>query len=284
MTKLEKKMIGWAQKHMLLLAALFLTALAFFIRRQNIWFYGTDYSYYFDMHRGNIQSMSYWLIVRLLGYVAYSPLHGVKWLAGLSDIGVAFFATWFLYKYVEKLPLLFAYAACLFAPVIYLGGCVFARIDSLAALFLMVGACLIQNKKHYPAMVLMGIGIAIQPIFALPVVIGYVICGREKKGFHRYLWIGAVAIALVIEVVCSIALQEAWWRGILSFFQWLMYHPYTGDVYAGAGEWLWQVFLMSGYGLSLGSILAAFCKKIPFVPVILLQFIICICYGVVQGW
>ena len=103
MTKLEKKMIGWAQKHMLLLAALFLTALAFFIRRQNIWFYGTDYFYYFDMRRGNIQSMSYWLIVRLLGYVAYSPLHGVKWLAGLSDIGVAFFATWFLYKYVACL-------------------------------------------------------------------------------------------------------------------------------------------------------------------------------------
>lgn len=284
MTKLEKKLIDWAQKHMLLLAALFLTALAFFIRRQNIWFYGTDYSYYFDMHRGNIQSMSYWLIVRLLGYVAYSPLHGVKWLAGISDIGVAFFAVVFLRKYMEKLPLLLVYAACLFSPVIYLSGCVLARIDSLAALSLMAGACLIQQNKHYPAMVLMGIGMAIQPIFALPVVVGYVVCGREKQESHRYLWIGAMVIALVIEVVCSIALQEKWWRGILSFFQWLMYHPYTGDAYASAGEWLWQVLLMSGYGLALGSILAAFRKKIPFVGAILLQFIICICYGVVQGW
>lgn len=284
MTRLEKKLIVWAQKHMLLLAALFLTALALFIRRQNIWFYGTDYLPYFDMHEGNIQSMSYWLIVRLLGYVAYSPLHGVKWLAGISDIAVAVLCVLLLRKHMKKLPLLLVYGACLFSPVIYLSGCVFARIDSVAAVFLMAATCLIQRNKYYPAMVLMGIGMAIQPVFVIPAVIGYMILEKEKREPHSYLWMGAVAAALAIEIVCSVALQEKWWRGCLSFFRWMMYHPYTGEAYETAGEWLWQVLLISGYGLSLGSIPAAFCKKLSFVMAILLQFVICICYGVVQGW
>ncbi len=284
MIKFEKKLIDWAEKHMLLLAALFLTALAILIRRQNIWFYGTDYLPYFDMHQGNIQSMSYWLIVRLLGYVAYSPLHGVKWLAGLSDIVVAVFCVLLLRKYMEKLPLLFAYAACLFAPVIYLSGCVLARVDSVAALFLLAGACLLQRQKYFPAIILMGVGMAIQPVFAIPAIVAYRIYEKKDKSGRRYLWLGAVGIAVLIEIVCSVFLRENWWLGVMSFFRWMMYHPYTGEVYQNAGEWLWQVLLMSGYGLAFGSIWAAFRRKIPFIAAVLVQFVVCICYGVVQGW
>ena len=89
MIKWESKLIGFLEKHMLLLAALLLSGIAFLMRRQNIWFYTEDYAYYFDMHPQNIQSALYFILMRMTGYVFDIPLHGIKWLAGLADFAVA---------------------------------------------------------------------------------------------------------------------------------------------------------------------------------------------------
>lgn len=299
MLKIEKKLIAFAEKNIFVLSVLLLTAIAFLMRRWGIWYHSQDYIHYFDMHEGNIQSAFYWLVVRLMGYGFKLPIHGIKWLAGIADFMVAILVV-LLCKEVEwkccnthhKMKLLFLYAGCLFAPVVYLRGCIWAQVDSVAAAFLLGALYLWQgrfHKKNTPmfmvaAVILVGLGIAMYPI-AMAAVLVYLFSGKrlyERKNIVALLLIGLVAF--VWSGICGMLLSQGWAVGVQSLLRWMTCHPYTGEFYTCAAEWLWQMFLLCGYGLALYSGVAAFRKKLPYAFAVAVQLVVAICYGGMLGW
>ena len=117
MPGIERKILTFVEKHLLLIGALFSSALALYLRKIAVWWYYGAASFYFDMHPNHIQTTFYDLVVRLLQYLPALPLHSVKWLAGLSDFGVAGLLVLALGKEASGLKRLAFYLACLYSPI-----------------------------------------------------------------------------------------------------------------------------------------------------------------------
>ena len=299
MIKWEKKLIEYLEKHMLLLAALFISALALYLRRQNIWYYTNDYIYYFDMHENHIQTPFYYLLVTLAGHSGMSPLHAIKWIGGLADFAVAILGVLFAGNIhslknstnqkegrYEQIKLLLLYAAMLFAPVIYLRGCVWAQIDALAFALLLAAVFVwdcFGKKGIVGAIILAGVGAALYAPFLL-LVIWYCLCVKKEDGLAKYLWVAVLAVTAVLELVACGMTAMDWQQGLLSLIQWTTYHPHTGVLYNSVGEWLWQQILIWIYGASVVSLLAAYRRKLPYMVVAVLQIVLTVCCGVALGW
>lgn len=295
MIKWEKRIIDFLEKHMLFLTVLFISAIAFLLRRQNIWFYTEDYIFYFDGHDKNVQSALYYLLVKLVGYGFEIPLQGIKWLAGMADFAVAFLCVILCKKQgnisgkliIEKWKLLLLYAACLFAPVVYLRGCVWAQVDSMALALLLGGACAWEysDKRGVVAAVILGaMGVALYPPFML-LAAWYCICVKNKEAvFAKYLWIMVAAVAVLLEILSAAAMGLPWKQGWLSFINWTTYHPHTGVVYKSPADWMWQQLLFFSYGTAVLGLIAAFRRKISVPVAIALQILLAICYSVALGW
>lgn len=296
MTKIEKKVIAFVEKNIILLVALFLTGLALFLRRQGIWYYSQDYIHYYDMHENSTLSALFYFVVQLLGYGFDIPLHGVKWLAGLADFAVAALCVMLCGRELrkqggiaglEKLKLLLLYAGCLFAPVIYIRGCIWSQMDSLGFAFLLGALYLTESKKQgtmVGAVLLAIIGVALCP-YTIVVVEGYFFSGEriaEKKTLVIPLVI--LAVAMLLNGIAGLLVSTTWQQGVQSFLNWTTYHPYTGERYAAGSDWLWQMIILGGYGLALYSGLAAFRKKMPYALAVAIQLAIAICYGIALGW
>lgn len=318
MTKIEKKLIAFVEKNIILIAALLVTGVAFLVRRQSIWYHSQDYIYYFDSHEGNIQSAVYALVVRLLSYGFDIPLHGVKWLAAAADFGVAAFCVLLcrqemrmqggVFTVYDKMKLLLLYAGCLFAPVLYLRGSVWAQVDSVAYAFILGALCLYrgvicryagnqaaesqkiasqgaQKRKSVitaaavGAVLLAGAGVALYPC-AIVAVTAYFCYEYYQKRYPGKQF----AVALTAVTGCALVWNGICGGGVQSFFGWITYHPYTGEIYDSVADWLWNMLILGGYGLALFSGLAAFRKKIPYALAVAVQAVITVCYGSALGW
>lgn len=269
MLKIEKKLIDLVERHILLIAVVMLTVLALLLRRQCIWYNSIDYINYFNKHSGHVQSTLYYQIVHLLGYLPMLPIHGMKWLTTAGDIGVAILFICLIGRSPndvgEKLRYLVFYAACLFSPVFFLRGVVWAQPDSLATLFLM-GALLLKRRerKIFP-ICLAAVGTAIYPIMIFPVLI-YLLCGKQTKGWK--LLTQVVIFLLVLGAVLAVSgasqgmpVTESLWSGLC----WMSNHPYTGDGFLNVSDWIHHMILAYGYTFCLISTVAAFQRKLPYV-------------------
>lgn len=294
MLKIEKKLIDFLEKHMLLLAVLLITVIALLMRRQNIWYYTSDYIYYFDMHNKNVQSVFYYLFVVLTGYFAEIPLHGVKWMAGIADFAVACMCVFLCKKEIAgegkltekaKWKCVLLYAGCLFAPVVYLRGCVWAQVESMAMAFLLLALYFVKYRENtIAACIAAGVGVALYP-FYLVLVVGYILCtGKGKNSKILYRCLGVAAVAFLLNIVACLVVDVSWKQGIPSLFRWTSYHPYTGELYSSAADWLRQMLILGGYGAALLSGLAAFRRKIPYYAAVIIQVLAAVCYGAALGW
>ncbi len=301
MGKGEKKLITFLEKHMILLAVVLVTGLAFLMRRQVIWYHSQDYIYYFDMHEGNVQSAVYYMVVGFMGFLSNIPLHGIKWLAGIADFFVAILCVLLCKKEIQgengiatyvKIKLLLLYAGCLFAPTLYIRGSVWAQVDSVAfalelgALYLLLNENIQKKEKSltgklmlFGGVFLAGMGIALYPC-VIVVVLGYGCYQCYKKEFSGkgiiVLLAAVMGCALICNAICGGSIQ--------SLLRWMTYHPYTGQQYTNVVDWLWNMFLLNSYGLALISGVAAFRKKLPYSAVLVLQVAVVVCYGHVLGW
>ena len=293
MTKLEQKLIAFVEKHMLLLSVVIVSVIALLIRRQAIWYYAEDYIYYFDMHPNNVQSAFYYLIVRLCGYVFYSPLHGIKWIACIADFGVAFLCVLFCKRKFRspledsaKRKLLFVYAFALFAPVMYLYGAVWAKTDSLAMLFILFSAYILwygEGKNKWMAVVAAGIGMALYPPY-LPIAAGVFLC-REQKGIQKKVMLCvSILFAVALQAISGLILDSSLTESLTSFVRWMSYHPYTGELYGEVSDWLWHMLLQYGYGIGLLSGIGAFNRKISPMAATVVHLILTLCCGIALGW
>ncbi len=175
MLKIERKLIGWAEKHMLVLMLLLVSALALYIRRFPIWWNTEDVAAYFDAHENCTQSFFYFLLVRGVQVLPLLPVHSIKWLSIAGDFGTAALCLLLVREWNKENSLLQAlcYCMCLFSPVLILRGCAWAQIDSLAVMFFLLGwllwgrgaklsavFCIMLSALLYPCMAVFGCGLA----------------------------------------------------------------------------------------------------------------------------
>ena len=172
MLKIEKKMISWAERHMLWLLVALAAALGLYLRKIVVWWGAPDINCYFDSHENNVQSAFYYLLIHLTQYLPVLPLHSVKWLVGIADYIVAalcFVAVGGL-KDGLKIKSAFYLVVCILSPVAFLRGICWAQVDALAFGFLLGAWILWEKEKRAVATALAICGTALYPCFLLLVL------------------------------------------------------------------------------------------------------------------
>lgn len=270
MLKIERKLIDFLDKHICLLCMLLVTALGLWLRRLAIWWNYDNVAAYFDMHAHSPQGATYYLLVFLLQYLPKLPLHSVKWLAGLSDIGVAILMASMLGKNAAPTKKLIFYVVSLFSPVLFLRGITLGQLDSMAILFLLLGYALYEKYWNVCRLPMRGIivfftafSIALYPCLLFAV---FFFLLQQKKSQQAF-WCELLALLAGIGLLQSISvlvLKLPWTEGIYSLFHYLTYHPETGELYQNAGEWLLYMGIQWGAAASMLSLLAAGRHKISY--------------------
>lgn len=280
--KIEKKALEWAEKHMYQLTVLLVCILALYMRRSAIWWTSPDVGYYFDRHGNHTQSSFYYVLVTLAQYLPMLPLHVMKWLYSLADLGVIVLGVLVIDRDWKKLSLKKTLFLILFilSPVAYLRGAVWAQPDSLA-FGLILAAYLMWNRGwRKRAMILAVLGIAIYPCFIL-LVVGYLwLSDRDGDGKVWICFTVLLAGVLAVQGLSGALLGDTWQEGIRTCFRWMAYEPYTGVLYKKNGmDWILQIINVCGYGAAMTSALLAYRRRMSYMAALAVHLAVLLVYG-----
>lgn len=288
MLKIEKRLVEFLDKHMLLLATILVTGLAFWLRKQCIWFYGRDYAAYFDAHTGNTQSSLYYLVLHWLGYLPLPPIQSVKWMAIAADFVVAgqcvlLFSCgrkgWKCIESSDRTRCWILYTACLFSPVIFLRGAVWSQTDSLAMVFLLAAFWLYRNQHSCLALLAAVLGAAWSPCFII-FVIGYLYL-YKKEGSRQQMELLLLFCGLTggLLALCGVVNGVGAADGFYSALRWMSFDPVTGMCYPDATQWMLGMVISSGYGIGFICGIIAYLRRIPAAVGLLVNIVVAILYG-----
>lgn len=285
MLKIERKLIGFVEKHMYLLCALLCSLLALYLRKVAVWWsYGAAASY-FDMHSNYTQTVTYYLLVKLAQYLPLLPLHSIKWLAGLADFCIAGLVVYLLRREANASKRLIFFLSCLFSPVLFLRGITWGQIDSVGIFLLLTGYVLHENKQSenekygkWVAMAPVILAVALCPWLLLIVLLYMWRTENQQQDF----WIRTVLLIIgvfAIQLISAAFLQVSWKEGLFTLVRFLTYHPESGERYGNFIEWLLQLLYLYGPTASILTILAAGRRKFPYMWAILIQIIATVLCG-----
>lgn len=288
MLKIEKRLVEFLDKHMLLLAAILVTGLAFWLRKQCIWFYGRDYAAYFDAHTGNIQSSLYYLVLHWLGYLPLPPIQSVKWMAIAADFVVAVQCVLLFgggkkglkcIEGSERTRLWILYTACLFSPVFFLRGAVWSLTDSVAMVFLLAAFGLDRKKHSCLALLAAVLGAAWYPCFII-LVIGYLYL-YKKEGSRQQMGLLLLFCGLTggLLALCGVVNGVGAADGFYSALRWMSFDPVTGMWYPDAAQWLLGMVICFGYGIGFLCGICAYLRRIPASVGLLVNVSVAILFG-----
>ena len=284
MLKIERRLLGFLEKHMLLLSALLLSLMALYLRKTAVWWNYDNIGAYFDMHDNHTQTAAYYLLARLVQYLPLLPVHSVKWLAAISDFGIAGLVVYLLGKETDDRKKLVFYVVCLFSPVLFLRGIIWAQLDSTALILLLVGYVLHNNGqksnrvRDWLAMASVVGSIALCPYLFL-ILLFYLWQKAERK---KDFWIQAAVIAaggLLVQIVCALLVGEVWTDGLYSGIRFLTYHPESGMRYEDATEWILQMVYLYSPAAAVLTVLAAGKNRLSYKWTIGMQIVATVLYG-----
>ena len=284
MLKIERRLLGFLEKHMLLLSALLLSLMALYLRKTAVWWNYDNIGAYFDMHDNHTQTAAYYLLARLVQYLPLLPVHSVKWLAAISDFGIAGLVVYLLGKETDDRKKLIFYVVCLFSPVLFLRGIIWAQLDSTALILLLVGYVLHNNgqksNRVRDGLALASVvgSIALCPYLFL-ILLFYLWQKAERK---KDFWIQAAVIAaggLLVQIVCALLVGEVWTDGLYSGIRFLTYHPESGMRYEDATEWILQMVYLYSPAAAVLTVLAAGKNRLSYKWTIGMQIVATVLYG-----
>lgn len=284
MLKIERRLLELAEKHMLPLSALLLSLLALYLRKTAVWWNYENIGVYFDLHENHTQTAAYYLLVRLVQYLPLLPVHSIKWLAGISDFGVAGLVVYLLGKEADGRKKLIFYVVCVFSPVLFLRGIIWAQLDSFAVLLLLAGYALQsgKNRKRRAAgcLALVSVigAVSLCPHLFL-IVLVYLWRNNERQ---RSFWIQAASVVaggLSVQLISALLIGEAWTEGLYSAIRFLMYHPESGVRYKDAAEWIQHMIYLYSPVAAVLTALAAARHRITYNWTIGIQIVAAALYG-----
>lgn len=285
MLRIERKLIEFVERHLLLVCVLISALLALYLRKIAVWWNYGAVSSYFDMHEHDTHTVTYYLVVRLSQYLPLLPLQSMKWLAGLADFGVAGLVTYLLGKETDASKRLIFFVACIFSPVLFLRGVTWGQIDSVGILLLLLGYALyvgerFDNRKYKKWLALLPAVCAVSLCpYLFAIVLLYFWREKERQSDLWRSMLLLMAGIFVLQFVCALFLQVPWKESLFSLIRFLTYHPESGMRYDNAVEWFIQMFGLCGPAASILTLLAAGKRKFPYTGAILIQIITAALYG-----
>lgn len=284
MLKVERKLLEFVEKYIVLFSALLLSLLALYLRKVGIWWRYENIGAYFDMHENYTYTAAYFLLIRLIQYLPFLPLYSIKWLAGISDFGVAGLVVYLLGKETDGRKKLIFYVVSVFSPVLFLRGVIWAQLDSFAMILLLAGYALqSSNRKKgraYECIAFIFVigGISLCP-YLFPIVLFYLWQNNERQ---QNFWIQTAFLAaggLLVQLVSAFLMSEAWTDGLYSTVRFLTYHPESGMRYEDATEWLLQMIYLYSPVASVLTALAAARRRLSYNWTIGIQIVATVLYG-----
>lgn len=290
MLKIERKLLEWIEKHMLVLVLLFISLLALYIRRIPIWWNPENIIIYFDFHENSVQSYLYYLLLQGMQYLPVLPIHSVKWLSVMGDFGTAALCLLLVREEIkdnELLPYL-CYILCLFSPVLILRGCIWAQIDSLAVMFFLLGWLFWKKGKRLIAAVTALLSALLYPCMLIFV---FWLLWREKCGAKPETggaktggcWLTTLVFLAIWLLCCGMAalpLGKGFMEGMKNGVAWLSYDPVSGQGFVTGLDWLREMLMNLGLaGSVIGGIMLVRRRKFPLFSVLGAHFLIAVLYG-----
>lgn len=284
MLKIERKLLELAEKYMILLSALFLSFLALYLRKIGVWWNYENIAAYFDLHEYHTHTSAYYLLVRLVQYLPLLPVHSIKWLAGISDFGVAGLVVYLLGKETDGRKKLIFYVVCVFSPVLFLRGIIWAQLDSFAVLLLLAAYALQSGKKQKRradgCLALTSVigAISLCPYLFL-IVLFYLWKNNERQQSFWIQIVSVVAGGMLVQFISASLVGEAWTDGLYSTIRFLTYHSESGMRYEDATEWLLHMIYLYSPVAAVLTALAAARHRLSYNWTIGIQIVVTVLYG-----
>ncbi len=187
-TEAEKKLINWANAHLLFLFFIFLTISGVFLRYFMRAVVSSDASccllpWYDEIkNAGGLSAlkkqvgnynMLYQILISIMTYLPIEPLYAYKILSGIFDYALAAAVGIIIYDAVsehKKELALAGYAAVLFSPIVLLNSAAWAQCDSIYCFFILFAFYFLMKERYGLTFIFLGLAFAfkLQAIFALP--------------------------------------------------------------------------------------------------------------------
>lgn len=215
MLSIEKKLLDWCQKHMLLLFTAAISFLAYRIRYNGMNMTSVDYWSCLDpwfttiASNGGLSAISqqvgnynvlYQLLIALLTYIPAYSLYLYKWLSVAFDYLLAIAAGFTAYELCrQRLKAVLVYCAVLLLPSVFIDSAYWAQCDSIYCFFLVLSLyCLL--KERYTLMFLffaVAFQFKLQAIFFMPFLL-YAYARTRRFSLLQFLWVPALGVAICL--------------------------------------------------------------------------------------
>lgn len=284
MSKAEKKIIEWINRHMALIALVFVVLAAMWMRVAGRNFVGIDYHFSLYDIPGNCNSYIYRTLVGLImpGWSEYI-IAILKFVAYLGDFGVAMLSL-FLQRdkrgRLSGLQVFLVSTACLLAPVSLIYSVTGMKIDSVCMCFMLLGMLLYQSGRILPALPVMTLAAFLYPAYwPVVIVFGIIFAVLQAKlsGFSK-----SVAASLVIMfglLVLSVFLENSGMAGGYYWGKLFVTDPNSGAGYASFSLWLLGMCRIYGYCFAMLPLILSFRRRRLRIPALVLQLLVLMLVG-----
>lgn len=284
MLKIEKKIIEWINRYMVLIAIVFAFLAAGWIRMTGRNYIGIDYHFCLYDIAGNCNSYIYRTFVDfIMARWTDSAINILKYLAYLGDFGVALLTLFLLrgrQQALSGLHVFLAATVCLLSPVSLIYSVGGMKIDSVCLCFLLIGLLFYQRGLICPALFIMSLS-AFLYLAYWPIVVAFGICLTIHE--KRQNGLGKVTIAALLILfgllVFSIFLES---RNIEGGYYWgklFVVDPNRGGSYADFGSWLLSMCRIYGYSFAMLTLLFSFKFRKLRIPALVLQLMVLMLVG-----
>lgn len=215
MLSIEKKVLDWCERHMLLIFTIIISLLAYRIRYNGKDMTSVDYFSCLDpwfrtiAEGGGFSMISqqvgnynvlYQLLICLLTYIPVFSLYSYKFLSCIFDYLLAFTAGLITYEFChQKLKAVLAYCGVLLLPSVFINSAYWAQCDSIYCFFLALSLYCLLKERYTLTFVFFSIAFQfkLQAVFFMPFLLYYYVRTRRFSIF-QFLWVPALAILICL--------------------------------------------------------------------------------------
>ena len=214
MSSIESRILGFIEKHIMLIAIIAISATAIVVRALLFDHISAD-AYYFlipwydTLAEKGLEGLSepvgnynilYQTFIALFTYLPFKAVHAYKLFSCAFDFLTAGLVAYIVYKSFPtrpKLKALIAYTAVLLSPVVFLNSAYWAQCDAIYTFFCIFSVYHIYQEKYVSSLILFGIALTfkLQAIFILPFLL-FVYFYKKRFSILYFLLIPAVMVVL----------------------------------------------------------------------------------------